>query len=187
MALTLIIGVTLIFSLTSWQSYSAHAMTVRSIDRGPEGGRLTADFIVAAPPDQAFKILIDDGRFHEFIPYVLSSETLARSANTSRIRVRARHLGLFDFVVTYDRRYYPQDQRITWIEVGGHFKRNDGQWRLEPIWGAQTRVHYEIRIDPGFYVPEFLLSFALRQGLPELSQALRRRIESGGSWKKAGK
>lgn len=164
---------------------AAGAMEIRSFTRTPEGGRLTADFVVAAPPDQVFDVLTDDERFREFMPYVVSSETVARIPGGTRARMRARHFGLFDFVVVYDRRYFENRRRVEWREVGGYFKRDDGVWTLAPH-SKGTLVGYEILLDPGFFVPDFLLSFALRQGLPGISHAVKLRAESAGRWRKPG-
>lgn len=163
----------------------AQAMEVRSFVRTAEGGRLTADFVVAAPPDQVYAVLTDDRNFREFMPYIVESETLGKIPGGTRARMRARRFGFFDFVVVYDRRHFEHRRRVEWREVGGYFKRDDGVWTLSPH-PRGTLVGYEILLDPGFPVPDFLLSFALSQGLPEISNAVKRRAESGGRWKKPG-
>ena len=163
---------------------AAQAMEIRSFTRTAEGGRLTADFVVAAPPDKVFDVVVNDQHFSEFMPYIVSSETLERHGFGSRSRIRAKRFGLFDFVLVYDRRYTADRRRVTWREIGGYFKRDDGVWTVAPH-PRGTLVGYEILIDPGFFVPDFLLKFAIEQGLPEIGRAVRLRAESGGTWKKA--
>ncbi|MBM3269254.1 MAG: SRPBCC family protein [Candidatus Sericytochromatia bacterium] len=161
----------------------AAAMEVREFRRDGWGGTLTAGFRVAAPPDQVFETLTDDTRFAEFMPFVTECRALERFPGGAKILMRARQFGMFDFSVVYIRRYRADRRQVTWQEVGGFFKRDDGAWTLAPD-GAGTRVTYEIILDPGFYVPGFLLEFGLRQGLPEIGESVRRRAESGGRWKR---
>jgi hypothetical protein len=78
--------------------------------------------------------------------------------------------------VTYERRYLVKERRVTWHEVGGFFKRDDGSWTVAPD-GAGSRVTYQIVLDPGFPVPAFLLRFALTQGLDEIERAIQKRVE----------
>ena len=166
-------------ALACWAASPAWAesLRIRSFQREGARANLVADFDVAVAPDRVFDVLIDDGHFDQFMPYVTRSEVQERMADGALVKMHVRRLAIFDFTVIYDRRYRPDRRQVTWRETTGFFKHNDGSWTLAPK-GTGTRVTYQISLEPGFPVPDFILKWAMRQGLPEIADAVRKRSET---------
>jgi ribosome-associated toxin RatA of RatAB toxin-antitoxin module len=65
-----------------------------------------------------------------------------------------------------------------WKLLRGTYKRNEGHWRLGP-WGedaTRTLVTYQVVVAPDKAIPQSILREGQRRSLPELIEALRRRV-----------
>ena len=49
---------------------------------------------------------------------------------------------------------------------------------------GRTLVVYRAYVDAGTSVPKFVQDFMIRRSIPNLLRATKKRIESGGTWKK---
>jgi ribosome-associated toxin RatA of RatAB toxin-antitoxin module len=68
-------------------------------------------------------------------------------------------------------------------------KKNDikttiGTWTLLPWGDDRCIVVYDIEVNTGMAVPKFVSQMLLKQDLPSVVDALKQRVESGGTWKK---
>ena len=63
-------------------------------------------------------------------------------------------------------------------------KTTDGIWTILP-WGDNRSIAvYELDVDTGMAVPRFIAQALLNSDLPGVLDALKQRVESGGTWKK---
>lgn len=60
----------------------------------------------------------------------------------------------------------------------------DGEYRLCALGPASTLLAYRAFLDSGIKVPRFIQSYLALRSIPNLLDAIKRRVESGGSWKK---
>jgi hypothetical protein len=60
----------------------------------------------------------------------------------------------------------------------------DGYWAFKPWGEGKTLAIYELNIDTGMAVPKFIAQALLNSDLPGVLEALKQRVESGGTWKK---
>jgi hypothetical protein len=80
--------------------------------------------------------------------------------------------------LTYDiRAVYDKPTRVTVDRIAGDLKKLQASWTLEAV-GNDTVAHYSIDLAPGFWVPHWLVSGALRHDLPKMLRALRSRAEA---------
>jgi ribosome-associated toxin RatA of RatAB toxin-antitoxin module len=71
------------------------------------------------------------------------------------------------------------DHRITFHQVSGDFRANEGAWELEPTAdGATTLLLYRAYIDPPGFVPNWLARSTFRRELPKMLTQLRQRCEA---------
>jgi hypothetical protein len=78
---------------------------------------------------------------------------------------------------------YKRPERIDFKRISGDLKAEDGYWRLVDPPGSDdsreaTTVEYELHVEPGFWIPRFLLRHSLRTELPAVLKAVRTRSES---------
>jgi ribosome-associated toxin RatA of RatAB toxin-antitoxin module len=150
--------------------------------RGQIGRGVEASLTVHAALATVYGVLADPKPGAEFLPYVVRAAVEKDEAGEQVIRYRARHFGLFDTEYLQGRRLEPPN-RVAFWQNKGPFRRVEGLWSLRPVVDG-TQVTYRVQVDPGFPVPGPIADFLLRQGLPALVDAIRRRSESGGTWKK---
>jgi uncharacterized membrane protein len=70
------------------------------------------------------------------------------------------------------------DQSISFRQVSGDFKANEGRWELEPAEGERTLLRYRVYIDPPGYVPNWLARSTFKRELPQMLTDLRRFCEA---------
>jgi ribosome-associated toxin RatA of RatAB toxin-antitoxin module len=85
--------------------------------------------------------------------------------------------------------------RMSWVtdmnRPHKYFKRNDGYWQLEEVGPGQLvgEYHVEVELDLGIFtgiVSKIVRSMS-RDDLPDVMVSTRKRMESGGTWKRPGR
>lgn len=64
----------------------------------------------------------------------------------------------------------------TWRLMMGNLRENRGEWHLKAFGEGHTLLLYRLAADPGCRVPKFLLNQGTLVTLPEVLQAVRRRV-----------
>ena len=68
----------------------------------------------------------------------------------------------------------------SWSLIKGTYKRNNGSWIVKH-WGpsgSESLLIYAIDLDPDTSVPDFIIRKAQTSTLPDLFEAIRRRVRS---------
>jgi ribosome-associated toxin RatA of RatAB toxin-antitoxin module len=150
--------------------------------KGEVGRGVEATLTIHAPLATVYGVLADPKPSAEFLPYVVRVAIEKDLAGEQLIRYRARHFGFFDTEYWQGRRLEPPN-RIAFWQHKGPFRRVEGQWSLRAVVDG-TQTTYRVQVDPGWPVPGPIQNLLLKQGLPALADAIRRRSESGGTWQK---
>ena len=80
--------------------------------------------------------------------------------------------------VTYRLRHsYDRPKEIGSEYLGGDFNCFEGRWRFEPDGGGRTRVHLDLRIDPGLPIPGLIQKMLNARVLKSSVEDLRRHLE----------
>lgn len=78
--------------------------------------------------------------------------------------------------------------KISWTldksASGNNIVDMEGSYQLVPVDSTRTLVVYRSWVDSGRSVPTGIQNYVARRSLPDLLGALKKRIESGGTWKK---
>jgi hypothetical protein len=72
---------------------------------------------------------------------------------------------------------YQPPASVTFERVSGALVSLRGTWILQSE-GGDTIAHYEVAVEPGLWVPNFIVRAALKHDLPKMLQALRSEAES---------
>jgi uncharacterized membrane protein len=71
------------------------------------------------------------------------------------------------------------DRSITFRQVSGDFKVNEGLWEFEPdATGERTLLRYRVHIDPPGFVPSWLARRTFRKELPRMLADLKKHCET---------
>lgn len=152
---------------------------------GRFGRSIRATFHIEAKPPVVFGVLTDYAHMGDYMAMVDEARVLEARPQGAVVSFRVRSMKLFD-IVEVDERTYEGQRRITWHATRGPLHVSDGSWSLAPD-GRGTSVIYETDVEPSFPLPPWLTSMLLQQGLPEFLDSVRRRAESGGTWRKPGR
>jgi hypothetical protein len=146
---------------------------------------------INAEPIVVKRVIDDTADYPKFMPYVVESRTISKSAE-GRVgyqRISPPIVGDRDYTVRvkYENRACPTGGMIycnRWevandlgpAEVKGvtRVKVTQGSWLLEPLPGGKTRATYTIYSDSGGSIPTFLLNSANKTAIPKLFEAVRK-------------
>lgn len=172
--------------------YHKHGLVVFTKNE-VEGYRVIAISEMEAPPEAVFNVLIDFEHYPEFIPYVKESQVLSRASNNEMVTY-ARIAPPF-----IDERDYPLKVRLTYgstannstfkvewstlpearpeIEGVVRIRLNEGSWLAAPLDGGKhTRLTYTLLTNPGGFIPDFVFNFSNTIAIPELFEAIKKRV-----------
>ncbi len=158
--------------------------TAAAIDPGHPRGRVLAAVLIKASPEAIWGVMTDCKQAPLFVPGLKRCSRIGGAADGSWED--------FEQVVQYSwflptvryvlRATYDRPHRIQFRRISGDLKDEVGSWLLTPTPDASaTLVLYEVYVDPGFWVPQVLVSRTLRKDLPAALAGLRDRVQSAAS------
>jgi ribosome-associated toxin RatA of RatAB toxin-antitoxin module len=151
------------------------------LDAGQRRGTVRAAMRVDAPPGAVYDAMIRCADAMEYVPHLRRCRVHPVAGDPDITLVEHE----IDFGWYAPRMRYVfraelvADRSITFEQVSGDFKVNEGRWELEPEGdGQQTLLRYRVRIDPPGYVPGWLARSTFRKTLPRMLENLKRHCEA---------
>lgn len=154
---------------------------------GKSAGRGLGAIVVERPIGEVWATLARYDDRAEYIPRLKSVEILERQPG--RLRVRQE----IDATVTTARytawyRFDEPTHTISWTldksATGNTVAEVEGDYRLSELAPGRTLLVYRTFVDSGLKVPQSIQSYMQRRSMPDLLRAIKKRVESGGTWKK---
>jgi ribosome-associated toxin RatA of RatAB toxin-antitoxin module len=146
--------------------------------------RVSREVVVAVPPERFFELLLDFGRYPEFVPGVKACRP--RPAGAAVDVEYEVDLGVKTIRYTL-RHELERPRRLSWSLVSGDWmKVSNGSWELAEE-GGSTRARYavEIQIAKPPLVPQALVDRVTdeltRVQLPRMLEAFKARAERAGA------
>ena len=144
--------------------------------------------LIDAPPGEVWHTITDHENYAEFMPSLVRCEVLE---DTGRDKLVSYHVKLVWVDIHYHLRLQLDPERMH-IEYRldrtlPHDNIADaaGAWDLEPVSGGKrTRLNYTVYLDAGRFVPRFVERSLSKRQLPQILENVRRRVLSGGTWKR---
>ena len=139
-------------------------------------GKVQAAILIEVPVEQLWEIMTDYPSTPEFIPGLKSCRVLNRTEYTEIVEHRVKFSWFMPMVTYVFRTRNQRPNRIDFERISGDLNVFEGSWFFEPANdGRKTLVVYSAYLDPGFLVPQWLARQVLRNDVPELLLALRKR------------
>jgi ribosome-associated toxin RatA of RatAB toxin-antitoxin module len=150
-----------------------------SLDAGQRRGTVRAALLIDAPPAVVFHAMTQCADALKFVPHLRTCRSLPqRDEPGVRLVEHEVDFGWYAPRVKYVfRADVVTDQSITFRQVSGDFKANEGIWEFEPA-GEHTLLRYRVRIDPPGYVPTWLARATFRRDLPRMLTNLKQHCEA---------
>jgi uncharacterized protein YndB with AHSA1/START domain len=150
------------------------------IDPAAPRGRIRAAILIPASPQAIWSVMTDCHQALTFVPGLKRCRRLdgASDGRWADIEHEVRYSWLLPEVRYVFRADYDRPHRIDFHRISGDLKAEEGTWLLTPTAdGSSTLVQYDVYIDPGFWIPRFLVTRSLRRDLPAALTGLRDRVE----------
>jgi hypothetical protein len=166
---------------------SQHALAAGEVavhaaaDDGQHGGRISAAVVIHARPETVWQIMHDCENAPSYIPGLRRCHRIDRASDGSWeiIEREMKYSWLMPPIHSVLFLEYHLPLQMNFRCLSGDLKIEEGSWRVQRTANdAATLVQYELRVDPGFWVPSPIIRASLRHALPEALLALRKRAES---------
>jgi ribosome-associated toxin RatA of RatAB toxin-antitoxin module len=151
------------------------------LDDSQRRGTVRAALFVDAEPGVVFQSMIHCEDALEYVPHLRRCRLHPQAGDPAVMLVEHE----IDFGWYAPRMRYTfradlvEDRSITFQQVSGDFKVNEGRWELEPdATGKRTLLRYRVQLDPPGYVPNWLARSTFRKSLPRMLRDLKRHCES---------
>jgi len=142
---------------------------------------VTGRVLIDQPPDKVWPIMVNPFEFQQKIsPRMKTCEVVVDKLQKSIPKVTMDTFPIPDVTYLVESDYTRTDggARIDFHRIGGTLKDFKGHWVMNPAHnGKKTELVYSMYLDPGFYVPQWIVRFGVKQELPRTLIALRKRVE----------
>ncbi len=161
------------------QRLTGGGVVVRTVmPEGEQRAWVQAVIIISAPPALVWHTLVDYEHATEFVPGLKGCRMLERGPDYDIIEHRVDFSFLVPEVTYVFRADYQKKKRIAFKRLSGDLNDLEGNWSLKALdQGKRTRLTYTVYLDPGFWVPQWLVSLIMQADVPELMMAMRDRVQ----------
>ncbi|MCW5822530.1 MAG: hypothetical protein KIT34_06980 [Cyanobacteria bacterium TGS_CYA1] len=144
---------------------------------------VTGRMIINQPPEKIWPIMVNPYEFKGTIsPRMTDLSVIVDQANTSTLKVNMDvmfPIPPITYIVKSKYEHSALGGKIDFWRIGGTLKDFRGQWIMIPReHGTKTELAYSMYLDPGFYVPQWIVRQGVKAELPKTLEALRSRVKS---------
>lgn len=148
-----------------------------NVVRDPDGasGRVEAWIDIPQSPALVWSTMNDCANAAAFVPNLLSCVVISRDPSGAwEIREHVADPGLLlPNIRSRFRADLIPEREIRFKQIEGDFEIMDGSWSLSPHGHGGTRLHYEARLKPRMWVPDFIVRHTIETDAPNSLRALR--------------
>ena len=149
-----------------------------SLDAAEQSGSARATVRIHARREIVWSLITNCREAVRLVPGLVGCDVLESAPDRSWQRIR--HVLNYSWYVprlTYEiRASYTEPSRVAIERVSGDLRVLRGSWTLQSE-DPDTVANYTVYLEPGFWVPRWIVRAALRRDLPKMLRALRSRAE----------
>jgi hypothetical protein len=161
-----------------------HEYTPAELERGPitqivawDGGRtaVQVSLLSQLPPDDLWKVVTDQARFNEFMPYVRET-SVEPGPDGLLLEHQKLDLPLASYDLELGIRLTERDgiRTARWEQRKGTLRFNQGAWIVESH-GDLSVLRYQVSASLDI-VPQWIVNYAMRRRLGRLLEAVETRV-----------
>lgn len=165
------------------QRLAAGEVVVQSataVDPAAPRGRVHAAVRIQASPEAIWSVMTDCSQAPLYVPGLKRCRRIAGAPDGrwEDIEHEVRYSWLLPTIRYVFRAQYDRPHRIDFHGISGDLKEQTGTWYLTQTPDrTATVVEYELYLDPGFWIPQFLVARTLRKDVPAVLSGLRDRVQ----------
>jgi ribosome-associated toxin RatA of RatAB toxin-antitoxin module len=143
----------------------------------PSKRMVDATILIDAPAESIWQIMVNCHEIPAFVPGVKACQVLAAGENWEIIRHEVKWIWFLPRLSYVFRAVYQPNRQIDFVKIEGDLREMKGTWRLSSLNGTgQTIVRLSVYLDPGFFVPQWVVRQSLKVDLPAVLTALRAEV-----------
>jgi ribosome-associated toxin RatA of RatAB toxin-antitoxin module len=143
----------------------------------PSKGMVEATVLIDAPAESIWQVMVNCHEIPTFVPGLKACQVLMAGENWEIIRHEVKWMWLLPRLSYVFRAIYQPNRQIDFVKIEGDLREMKGTWRLTPLnETGQTIVRYSVYLDPGFFVPQWIVRQSLKADLPAILTALRTEV-----------
>jgi len=162
------------WSEQQWRDLMAGEAVVEYTRTEESGGAARVSVIMRTPAERLWAVLLSCDRSFDYVDGMRACKVLEQGLHHERIRQAVKKtwfLPQLDYVIEFERQPWSV---IDFHRVEGDLKLLQGGWRFRDLSdGAGLLVSHEIRVQPNFPVPRWLVRRTLANDLPDMLRCLR--------------
>ncbi len=109
--------------------------------------------------------------FPQFVPRCQTVDIIESNPQQDQIYIRMDlPPALPDLWNTLQVKKDPQKTELVWKMIGGNMEKNEGRVSVRPE-GTGSVLKMEVQADPGFFLPDWLITWGTKKFLPKILQA----------------
>ena len=146
-----------------------------------EKGVVQAAILLDVPVEKVWALILDCPNASKFIPNLKSCVILERHEGWDLIEQRVRLSWLLPEIICRFRADYTALRQIHFKSISGNLKELEGRWVFERAGGGEkTILLYSVYVNPGFYIPQWMVRLVLQADLPGLLISIRNHFSESG-------
>lgn len=141
---------------------------------------VTGTILIDHPPEHVWPVMTNPFEFKGKISPRMKTVEVMLDKNDESILKVTLDMGFLmpNFCYTVDSKYQ-LNERVEFKRVGGTLKDFSGSWEMKPADnGTKTELTYAMFVDPGFFVPQWIMREGMKTELPSTLTGLRKRIDN---------
>ena len=143
----------------------------------PPKGMVEATILIEAPAENIWQIMTDCRELPNFVPGLKDCRVLDSGQNWEIIRHEVKWIWFLPRYVYVFRADYKPNRKIDFVRIRGDLREMKGSWRLTALGrDSQTILRYSVFLDPGFFVPQWVVRRSLKADLPALLTSIRTKV-----------
>ena len=149
---------------------------MRTLKNVGESRYVTGSVIINEPPERVWPIVSNPFEFKGRIsPRMKEVQMMVdkRERSVMRVEMDVVLIPHFNYVVES---LYDNNEKIEFHRVGGTLKDFKGTWEMKPLEDGKTELSYSMFMDPGFFVPQWIMREGVKSELPHTLDAVRKRV-----------
>lgn len=156
---------------------------------GRAAGRGVGAIVIERPAADVWAVISRYDDKAEYVPRLSKAIVRERTADALRCTMEVDFLfKTLRYTAWY--RLDPDRRRVSW-KLDRSAPDNDvrdveGDWQVDEAEPSRTLLVYRTYVDPGRLAPGFTRKKLATRSIPDLLRGVKRRVESGGTWRKDG-
>lgn len=165
-----------------------NGLVLASNQEGDEelAGYIRAWVIAEQPRDKVFELLIQPSAQSTFLPRLVSSTTVERKATSELTRFHVR-VGLINVHTQVLHQWWPEISRLAWAldpNFDNGVRHQEGYWNVYALDDKTSLLEYGTILKTSALVPKFVQDRLTRSDLPGAMEAMKKYLDSGGTWRR---